>query len=397
MSKTVYRLPPCPDYDTAMTESWLEHLAQSEGLFLTRDGFFMGLGFFEQGTPRRVRYRLAGSEQPTGILADNGGDPDPDMIELSSEMGWEYCGYRGDYHIYRADDAGSVELSTDPEVEAITVEAIKKRRTQSLHSLIFWGLMWPLLRMSFAFLQIVITLGTWRTLMVLAFMFLSVWGSAKKIIHTSRLLGRLRSGLGIEPVAYNEKKHRSYLIRRALWIIFTAATFFCLIHFFFIAEREQDYAEYTGELPFPDIVELAEGTGFKSWFANDIVVTRDPIAPLSIELDQSGDVLGGKVFKHGGLDIAYYELCSPLLSKPLAKEIFRFETRHDRHLFSEDEVVTYPIPEGLDVDYAIAYRGTFQTIVMAKGSKVIRVCLYATGENGLDFDHWASIYAESIR
>ena len=55
--KTYYRLTPCPAYDVEGMESWLEDLAE-KGLFLTRDGFFCGFGFFHREEPRKVKYRL---------------------------------------------------------------------------------------------------------------------------------------------------------------------------------------------------------------------------------------------------------------------------------------------------------------------------------------------------
>jgi len=45
--KHAYRWAPCPAYDIEGTESWLESLA-SEGLMLTEDGFYLGIGVFDR-------------------------------------------------------------------------------------------------------------------------------------------------------------------------------------------------------------------------------------------------------------------------------------------------------------------------------------------------------------
>ena len=53
-----HRLPPCPFYDMAGVECWLEEMAQ-KGLHLVGpSGFFAGLGTFTDGEPTAVRYRL---------------------------------------------------------------------------------------------------------------------------------------------------------------------------------------------------------------------------------------------------------------------------------------------------------------------------------------------------
>ena len=49
--KERWLLVPCPDYDVAAMEAWLEQQAQ-RGLHLSAEnGFFLGFAFFEVGTP----------------------------------------------------------------------------------------------------------------------------------------------------------------------------------------------------------------------------------------------------------------------------------------------------------------------------------------------------------
>ena len=44
--ETVCMLTPCPYYDREGIKSWLSDMAE-EGLFLKKNGFFLGLAFFE--------------------------------------------------------------------------------------------------------------------------------------------------------------------------------------------------------------------------------------------------------------------------------------------------------------------------------------------------------------
>ena len=49
-AKHVHRPVPCPAYDLAAMEAWLEDMAR-QGLLLSRDGFFLGFADFEKSTP----------------------------------------------------------------------------------------------------------------------------------------------------------------------------------------------------------------------------------------------------------------------------------------------------------------------------------------------------------
>ena len=82
--KHYYRFPPCPSYDVTGMENWLTALA-AEGLLLTQDGFFAGVGTFEYREPKQVKYRLEAAQKSTSMWADNNGDPEPEQIELGEK------------------------------------------------------------------------------------------------------------------------------------------------------------------------------------------------------------------------------------------------------------------------------------------------------------------------
>ena len=87
--KTVHRLIPCPQYDVSGMECWLSDMAK-QGYLLQKDGFFAGIVTFEKTTPQTVIYQLQPAEKSTSMWADNNGDPDEEVVELSKEYGWEY-------------------------------------------------------------------------------------------------------------------------------------------------------------------------------------------------------------------------------------------------------------------------------------------------------------------
>ena len=95
--KYAWRFPPCPGYDVEATESWLQEMA-AQGLILSTEGFCAGLGCFERGEPRRLRYRLEAA--PKKPLDEDG--PDEEARSLSEAYGWQYVArrYRGSLAAY---------------------------------------------------------------------------------------------------------------------------------------------------------------------------------------------------------------------------------------------------------------------------------------------------------
>ena len=81
---TIYRLPPCPAYDVEGMESWLTDMAR-RGWFLAKDGIFAGVATFESGTPCNAQYRLEAAQKSNSIWAEDGGEPDPEQVELSEK------------------------------------------------------------------------------------------------------------------------------------------------------------------------------------------------------------------------------------------------------------------------------------------------------------------------
>ena len=100
--KERWLLVPCPDYDVAAMEAWLEQQAQ-KGLFLSAEnGFFLGFACFEVGNPKRVRYRLDAIPKEK-VFADFP-ENKAAAIQLAQEMGWEFVTERREFLIYRCDD-----------------------------------------------------------------------------------------------------------------------------------------------------------------------------------------------------------------------------------------------------------------------------------------------------
>ena len=156
----VYRLAPCPAYDVEGMEGWLSDMSR-EGLFLVKDGFFGGFATFEYDEPREVKYRLEAAQKSTSMWAENEGEPDPEQVELSKKYSWDYIAKRGDFYIYRSYEPGARELNTDPQVQALALNAVRKRQISAVFSLLFWTVLYPVLVFHSGVLLTIIHMQTW--------------------------------------------------------------------------------------------------------------------------------------------------------------------------------------------------------------------------------------------
>lgn len=142
-NKPIYRLPPCPAYEIEMTESWLTDMA-AKGLFLSRAGFFAGFAIFEKSEPALVRYRLEAAPEGISTLANANLDPTAEARELNASYGWQYVAARDQFYIYRSDSADARELNTDPRVQALALDLVRKRERANVFTSIFWLLVYPI-------------------------------------------------------------------------------------------------------------------------------------------------------------------------------------------------------------------------------------------------------------
>ena len=124
MAQYVYRRPPYPAYDIEGIESWLEDLI-ADGLWLDPDGYVFSFMQFQPGTPKKLKYRL----EPIEKLRIIGQTPPPptEALELYKEFGWEYLGIFYDYYIYRSLEEASVEMNTDPALQAMALRHVRRR------------------------------------------------------------------------------------------------------------------------------------------------------------------------------------------------------------------------------------------------------------------------------
>ena len=115
---------PVELYDVAVMESWLEE-RDREGYHLLRFKGLRGI-FYQDRSVAPSRYRL----QP---LLRKEKAPETEMAEAYQELGWEYvCTLAGTFHVWRCGDPAAPELDTDPVVQGMGYEYLKRKMRRHL-------------------------------------------------------------------------------------------------------------------------------------------------------------------------------------------------------------------------------------------------------------------------
>lgn len=394
--KSVWKFPPCPAYDIERTESWLQSMA-GQGLILKKDGFFAGFANFEMGEPQSIRYRLEATQKGS-FLSD--GAPEQEELSLGEAFGWEYIAKRGDFFVFACAEPSACELHSDPKVQALALNRIRRRMWGDFFVLLFWLVVHPLLFGKGVFLLASIELGTPLYLMTHILIIWSVIGSMRSFLFMRSLQKRLRKG--------TPPDHRKDWKPRAAAHRFSIAAYFALLLCCGImllyawnadatGKYETPLQSYTGELPFATLQDFVPG-GTVSLdnmsFSNKIEVKSDLLASKRISLSQSGTVrVDNQTVLDGGLDVDYYETFSPWMARRLAVEYERYDRRTYR-----DKISPLAAPEGLAVDFICAYSAIFPTVIIADGNKMIRFSFYQTSPGpAIPLEDWVKIVVESIR
>ena len=394
----VRRLAACPAYDIAGTENWLSDLAE-EGLFLTEDGFFGDVAKFEVKPPRKAKYRL----EAVQYTYDD--TPDEEQIELSREYSWEYVCKRGSFFVFRSFDTSARELNTDPEVQALTLNTVKKKQRDALIWSVFFLFIYPLLLTKGCILLSAIALGSvWMTAAVI-FGIWSVIENAKSYFYLKKFQTQLRDTGCYTAENDWRKNKRSYQIKRNVSMLaaIVLVVCFCKILFNEATLTKTSIKEYSEPLPFATIKDFAgenasgyeyTAKGFLEGQIDVICEKNDLIAPRYIEYNEHAKVTGadGKTI-NGILYVHYCEVRAPWMAKLIAKEMYRYEKLRFFKYTQKTE------PLDLDADSVICFTGAAHapTIILQKGTTVIKAMFAQTSSNyQMPFEEWAAIVLKSI-
>lgn len=392
----IYKLPPCPDYDVEGTESWLSDMA-ANGLHLSRDGFFAGFAIFDKGEPYVTRYRLDVASKKAGFFADDAA-PDADTVSLSASYGWEYVTAHGQFVIYRTSDPNAPELHTDPQVQAIAINQIRRRERGSVVGSLFW-IIWPLLFLRGAWAVAMMDIGTWFILAAFALLLWSFASAAARAVHFRRLRRKLSHG---EPLDHHKKWRRRAARHRFSSVLSVICCIAWVITLLYLWMQDQEGAgkipleTYTGNPPFATIADLAPGGTYTLddfGLSNTVELRSDWLAPTVIHWSEIATVElpDGRIIS-GGLYVDYYETVSPWLAREAARE-YLWLAQHSK------DYQMLELPD-LGIEYAVGYCDSlhFPTLLLQNGNYFMKVMFYQTSASDqLPLEDWSYIMAAAIQ
>lgn len=403
--KLVHRLIPCPQHDVSGMENWLTDMAK-QGYMLQKDGFWAGIATFEKTTPQTAIYRLQPAEKSTSMWADNGGEPEEEAVELSRAYGWDYVAKRGEFHIYRALNSDVREFHTDLEVQALAMNAMRKRQRANLFSGIFWGLFYPWLLFKGKIMLSVVHVGTIPMLLA---MIACLWMSIHSIVEAVKLI-RLRkkilngeeTGSGCNWKRGVGRYHANNIIRRCIYIA-AIVLFLKLMGDQMIYEEYIPLTEYTKDMPFATMEDfLPEGKmelmNMKVGNLNTVREWSDLLSPVNFEWDEAGKVThpDGRVLS-GGLEVICHETKAPWIAKRLAREyLLKGKEGKEFELLELDSEAL----QTEELDQVIAFTTTlhFPSVILREGNKVLYARFYTNGSDTmkLSLEEWAGMLAECL-
>lgn len=396
--KYISRFPPCPLYDVEGIESWLEDLAK-QGLILTKGGLFCGFAEFVKAEPKPMRYRL--QPLPKKKFMEDPGPTDA-AVELAEEYGWTYLCNMGEFSVFGCENPNARELDTDPQVQAILYRQMYKKKRNSIISHCVLFLLLVALLGWYGFLTFFLENPRWYTSLIalvwLCYPFVA-WQEMKQ-------LGALKEKLSLgEPLSRRKdwKRNRHlHWISAILTVMLTLSFYAVVILENFIDWEDghwQPIAEYTDDLPFPTMEELAGGGTLDSrtWRVdnnNEIAVRSTLLAAKQIRFEQFGDIkLDGEKLLDGALRVDYYDLRTEGLAKALFREIHHVAT------LSKGKYRQYtPLdcPE-LPTDQEVAFSTYEPCLLLRNGTEVLLVDFTQFDQKiALPLEQWATAVAEAF-
>jgi hypothetical protein len=235
------------------------------------------------------------------MWSDDGGEPDPELVELSKKYSWEYVAKRKDFYIFRSFDPSARELNTDPEVQALALNAVKKRQRNTLFSSVFFLLIYPVLLTRGCLLLTTISMGTWWMALMLLLAALMIVDNVRALIHLKKVQKSLEYSGYHNPKFDWRKNAVPYFIRKIIKTVIAVLLIFTFLRSWGISvtnEKKIPIEEYNGTVPFATIQDFAgeyssEYTmtmmGLNMGF-NTIEEKSDWVAPRYIEYNEHATV-----------------------------------------------------------------------------------------------------------
>ena len=329
--RRAYRICPCSSYDAEVIQSWLEDLSR-EGLLLEKEGFFGGIFTFLHAAPQRAVYRLE-PVQKKGSIFDDINQPEPEILELSEQLGWEFLVRYGMFYIFRSTDPHPRELHTDLEVQTIALDAVRKRQRSTLLCSVAMVCSWFFLR-SYGFRYIfrnAITISPVYTAAYLLFILWLVLDPIRALVQLHTYRKRLLAGDAL--TRKSDWKHRSsmHIFYRVMPAVLVLLIIICPLSTLIRTAERTPLEDYSTDPPFVTVADMIpdgkyENPGRTIGDYNTMLLWSTSLAPTNIEWDEQAKVTGadGSVYS-GILHIDYHDTLSPWLAEGLFQDYYTYE------------------------------------------------------------------------
>jgi len=396
-------------------ESWLGDMAR-QGLFLQEEGIAWGTVRFQRGEPQEIEYRLVSRRKPQAFWKRMVfGDPDhllgpqEDEMDLFAQFGWAYVSKCGHFSVYQAVGDRFIEVDSEPEVQAISIQAVRDVEANSVLFLVFSLILNYQLylrgdlfyMMAQGYLRYL--LGLYLIPLWIALLFFI------RVIFLERLRRKLKRG---EPLDH----HKPWRQGRAMHYGKRGLTLLILVLAVGMAawgnwlnhswepnwpgETRYAIADYPQDPPFPTVADLAPEGEYKAvyaHFSSGVTERSSLLIPVTICWYEKANVTldDGSVYT-GALCLEYHEAAAPWIARGIGKDYAQQDRSLSRQFHTSYETLTLP---ELDADYAFGYVDPWNNhaVVVQKGNKVIHASLEQTGDHQLSLEEWTIQMAEAIQ
>ena len=391
----IFQVLPCYREDILALEAWLENMA-AEGYMLKK--FRWNGAVFVECEPVQVRYRFLPA--PENKLINMGEPTERDkFIALYGQNGWVYVASYSSFYVFLCRKA---ELS-EPERNLI---AIMDKRIQNECSSMIMNtisiltavlLLWYKAGLG---MLLCITIGTLKygALMVSALYF--IYKALRDYNKLLNLRCTLKENTYEKQDAYSRdimqiKNKQNYVVYLA-FIVLLISSCVSAVAGLYSEPKEEPLRSYYESLPFPMISDNVPDGAIQIVDLQDSTIRQwsDILAPVAMEVTQYSDCAevetgNVKVIESEFLEISYFETRTSWMAEQLAKDYQRFDASSR---FGKEEKHAINFSE-LNMDYAVTYQSWYDTIVLAKNNKMMRICFY-----GYDYttEEIAQIYAEYL-
>lgn len=388
----VYRFIPCPANEPVKLRQWLEDMA-NEGLLLEDIKF---RARFRKAAPQALRYHLE-PIQAWGFGGSAAEEPQPELMELARDLGWQFVCRYGVYHIYRTADPDARDFHTEAETQALALDFMRKRQRNSN---IFSGLyyLFVILVVGAAPVLNMIRMGTVLISVLALSMVSTVWMGVHRFLRFRRAQNAIRAGTYSEDTDWR-KGRRSYLAQQAVVWLSVLALAAGIVNYQMrrLGYGKCDLDEFQGDAPFVTTRELVEARGMTAEQTfGSVQVWSEPIASVNYDWTEIVYITTSDGTERScSLFVDFHETASPWVARLLAEDYLR-SAQFSALVNSRREYVSLDAFD-LDVDFIACYDtrdiGTY--VVIQQGNVVVHACISAPAEL-VTLEDWAIAMTELL-